>query len=110
MKVKKFNEADVLCVGINEGDGRLKGTTGALVCKFIYKGKECDVEVGTGINDSDRKLIFDNPSLVVGKVITIKYFEVSKDSKTGKYSLRFPSFLGMNHVRIDKSTLEETNI
>ena len=110
LKVKKFNEADVLCVGINEGDGRLKGTTGALVCKFIYKGKECDVEVGTGINDSDRKLIFDNPSLVVGKVITIKYFEVSKDSKTGKYSLRFPSFLGMDYIRSDKSTLEETNI
>ena len=110
LKVKKFNEADVLCVGINEGDGRLKGTTGALVCKFIYKGKECDVEVGTGINDSDRKLIFDNPSLVVGKVITIKYFEVSKDSKTGKYSLRFPSFLGMDYIRTDKSTLEETNI
>ena len=110
LKVKKFNEADVLCVGINEGDGRLKGTTGALVCKFIYKGKECDVEVGTGINDSDRKLIFDNPSLVVGKVITIKYFEVSKDSKTGKYSLRFPSFLGMDYIRNDKSTLEETNI
>ena len=110
LKVKKFNEADVLCVGINEGQGKLKGVTGALVCKFIYKGKECDVEVGTGINDSDRKLIFDNPSLVVGKVITIKYFEVSKDSKTGKYSLRFPSFLGMDYIRTDKSTLEETNI
>ena len=110
LKVKKFNEADVLCIGIDEGQGKLKGVTGALVCKFIYKGKECDVEVGTGINDSDRKLIFDNPSLVVGKVITIKYFEVSKDSKTGKYSLRFPSFLGMDYIRTDKPTLEETNI
>ena len=110
LKVKKFNEADVLCVGINEGQGKLKGSTGALVCKFIYKGEECTVEVGTGMNDSDRKLIFDNPSLVVGKVITIKYFEVSKDSKTGKYSLRFPSFLGMDYIRSDKSTLEETNI
>ena len=100
----------MLCVGINEGQGKLKGSTGALVCKFIYKGEECDVEVGTGMNDSDRKLIFDNPSLVVGKVITIKYFEVSKDSKTGKYSLRFPSFLGMDYIRSDKSTLEETNI
>lgn len=110
LKVKKFNEADVLCVGINKGEGKLKDTTGSLVCKFLYKGEECNVEVGTGLSDSDRKLIFDNPSLVVGKVITIKYFEVSKDSKTGKYSLRFPSFLGMDFIRTDKSTLEETNI
>ena len=110
LKVKKFNEADVLCVGVDEGEGRLKNMAGSLVCKFIYKGEECTVEIGTGLNDSDRKLIFDNPSLVIGKVVTIKYFEISKDSKTGKYSLRFPSFLGMDFIRTDKSTLEETNI
>ena len=110
LKVKKFNEADVLCVGINEGDGRLKNMTGSLVCKFLYKGEECTVEIGTGLSDSDRRTIFNNPELVVGKVITIRYFEVSKDSKTGKYSLRFPSFLGMDYIRNDKSTLKETNI
>lgn len=110
LKVKKFNEADVLCVGIDEGQGQLKGATGALVCKFLYKGEECDVEVGTGLSSSDRRTIFNNPDLVVGKVITIKYFEVSKDSKTGKYSLRFPSWKGMVYIRSDKSTLEETNI
>ena len=110
LKVKKFNEADVLCVGVDEGEGRLKNMAGSLVCKFLYKGEECIVEIGTGLSDSDRRVIFDNPSLVVGKVITIKYFETSKDSKTGKYSLRFPSFLGMDFIRTDKSTLEETNI
>lgn len=110
LKIKKFNEADVLCVGINEGDGRLKGTTGSLVCKFIYKGKECNVEVGTGLSDSDRRTIFNNPELVVGKVITVRYFEVSKDSKNDMYSLRFPSWKGMVYIRKDKSTLEETNI
>lgn len=110
LKVKKFNEADVLCVGINEGQGKLKGTAGALVCKFLYKGQECNVEVGTGLSDSERKLIFDNPNLVIGKVITIKYFEVSKDSKNNTYSLRFPSWISMDYIRSDKSTLEETNI
>lgn len=110
LKVKKFNEADVLCVGINEGDGRLKGTTGALVCKFIYKGKECNVEVGTGLSDSDRRTIFNNPELVVGKVITVRYFEVSKDSKNNTYSLRFPSWKSMVYIRKDKSTLDDTNI
>lgn len=110
LKVKKFNEADVLCVGINEGEGRLKSSTGALVCKFLYKGEECDVEVGTGLSISDRRTIFNNPELIVGKVITIRYFEVSKDSKNNTYSLRFPSWKGMAYIRKDKSTLEETNI
>lgn len=110
LKVKKFNEADVLCVGIDEGEGRLKSTTGSLVCKFLYKGEECTVEIGTGLSDSDRRTIFNNPELVVGKVITIRYFEVSKDSKNNTYSLRFPSWKGMVYIRKDKSTLEETNI
>lgn len=110
LKVKKFNEADVLCVGINEGDGRLKGTTGSLVCKFLYKGEECTVEIGTGLSDSDRRTIFDNSELVVGKVITIRYFEVSKDSKNDTYSLRFPSWKSMVYIRKDKSTLDDTNI
>ena len=37
-------------------------------------------------------------------------FEVSKNSKTGKYSLRFPSFQGLDYVRYDKSGIENTNI
>lgn len=112
LKCKKFNSADVLCVGIQEGDGRLKNTTGALICKFIYKGEECDVSVGTGLDDSDRKLIFNNPDLVIGKIITIRYFEISKDNKNKKYSLRFPSIPNpiLECIRIDKNSLSDTNI
>ena len=100
----------MLCVGVDEGQGRLKSTTGSLVCKFLYKGEECTVEIGTGLSDSDRRTIFNNPELVVGKVITIRYFEVSKDSKNDTYSLRFPSWKSMVYIRKDKSTLDDTNI
>ena len=33
--------------------------------------------------------IYNNPKDIVGKEITVQYFEESQD-KTGKYSLRFP--------------------
>ena len=110
LKIKQFKDADVLVVDVVEGEGAMKGMTGALKCKFLYKSEICDVEVGTGLKEDERIKIFNDPSLVVGKVITIKMFEVSKNSKTGKYSLRFPSFQGLDYVRLDKSTLEDTNI
>ena len=110
LKIKQFKDADVLVVDVVEGEGAMKGMTGALKCQFLYKGEVCDVEVGTGLKEEERVKIFNDPSLVVGKVISIKMFEVSKNSKTGKYSLRFPSFQGLDYVRLDKSGIEDTNV
>lgn len=110
MKVKKFSEADVYCYDTFEGEGRLRGTLGGIKCKFIYKSQECEVEVGSGFLDAQRKLIFENPELITNKVVTIKFFEISKNASTNKYSLRFPTFIDMEHIRVDKSTLEDTNI
>lgn len=110
MKVKKFSEADVYCYDIFEGEGRLKGTLGGIKCKFKYNNQVCEVEVGSGFNDSQRKLIFENPDLIKNKVVAIKFFEVSKNATTNNYSLRFPIFIDMEHIRIDKNSLEDTNI
>lgn len=110
LKCKLFKEGDVLVADIVEGEGKLKGTCGALKCKFKYEGGVYDVEVGTGLSDKDRKTIFDNPDIIVGKIITINFFEVSKNSSTGNHSLRFPSFKGLEYIRSDKSSLSETNI
>lgn len=110
MKVKKFSEADVYCYDIFEGDGRLKRTLGGIKCKFIYKNQECEVEVGSGFSDAQRKLIFENPELIINRVVAIKFFEISKNATTNKYSLRFPTFIDMEHIRIDKNSLEDTNI
>ena len=110
LKIKQFKDADVLVVDVVEGEGAMKGMAGALKCQFLYKGEVCDVEVGTGLKEDERVKIFNDPSLVVGKVITIKMFEVTKNSKTGKYSLRFPSFQGSEYIRLDKSGIESTNV
>jgi len=55
-----------------------------------YKGNE--VAVGSGYSLQQRKEIYADHSLVLGKEITVSYFETSIDSKTGKESLRFPVF------------------
>ena len=54
-----------------------------------YKG--CEVSVGSGFSLEQRKQFFTDPSLIVGKNITVKYFSESRNEQGG-YSLRFPIF------------------
>ena len=88
----------------------MKGMLGAIKCQFLYNGEVQDVEVGTGFKQDERIEIYNNPSLVLNKVITIKMFEISRNSSTGKYSLRFPSWQGMEYIREDKYGIENTNV
>ena len=96
IKVKKFFSADLEVVDVLEGEGRLKGTLGALVVKY----KNNTVNVGSGYDDETRKYIWDNREDMIGKIIEVKYKEVSKDKKTGLESLQFPIF---KNLRFDKT-------
>lgn len=62
-------------------------TLGAVV--IDYKGY--DVSVGSGFTMEERNEIYKNPEKIVGKLITVQYFEEIKDKK-GNLSLRFPTF------------------
>jgi DNA ligase-1 len=94
IKVKKFKTCDIRCVGVEEGEGRNKGTLGALVCS--YKGNR--VNVGSGFSDEDRRYYWNNPDKIVGHIVTVKYKEETKN-KNGGISIQFPTFEG---VRFDK--------
>lgn len=95
IKVKKFFSCDIKCIGVEEGSGRNKGTLGALVCD--YKGNK--VSVGSGFSDEDRKRIWQHPEDVIGKVISVKYKEETKN-KDGGLSIQFPVF---ESIRFDKN-------
>ena len=95
IKVKKFFSCDIKCTGIEEGSGRNKGTLGALICD--YKGNK--VNVGSGFSDEDRKQIWQHPEDVIGKIISVKYKEETKN-KDGGVSIQFPVF---ETVRFDKN-------
>lgn len=95
IKVKKFFSCDIKCIGIEEGSGRNKGALGALICD--YKGNK--VNVGTGFSDKDRKQIWQHPEDIIGKIISVKYKEETKN-KDGGTSIQFPVF---EAVRFDKN-------
>ena len=80
---------------VEEGTGRNEGTLGALVCE--YKGNE--VRVGTGFSDEKRREIWVDPDNVIGKIISVKYKEETKN-KNGSVSIQFPVF---EAVRFDKN-------
>lgn len=91
MKVKKFYTLDLKVVSVVEGDGRLKGTLGALVVD--YKGNT--VNVGTGFSDEQRKEFWGNKDSIIGRVIEVKYKEITKNKDTQLESLQFPVFVSL---------------
>jgi DNA ligase-1 len=91
IKVKKFYTLDLKVVDAVGGDGRLKGTLGALVVD--YKGNT--VNVGSGFSDEQRKEFWENRDSMIGRVIEVKYKEITKNKDTGLESLQFPVFVSL---------------
>ena len=91
IKVKKFYTLDLKIVDAVEGDGRLKGSLGALVVD--YKGNT--VNVGSGFSDEQRKEFWENKDSMIGRVIEVKYKEITKNKDTGLESLQFPVFVSL---------------
>lgn len=98
LKIKRFYTMDLPIVDIEEGDGRLKDTLGALVVD--YKGNK--VNVGTGFDDATRNEIWTHRDDYIGKLCEVKYKEISYDKKTGAESLQFPVFVS---IRTDKKEI-----
>lgn len=97
LKVKKFYDDEFMVKGIERNTIRQYDhlinnykqveTLGAVI--IDYKG--FDVAVGSGFSMEERNEFFKNPEKIIGKLITVKYFEETKDKK-GNLSLRFPTF------------------
>lgn len=109
LKVKSFKDADVLVTDVVEGTGKNLGKLGNVVVKFLYEGREMACEVGSGFNDEEREHYWNNPQELIGKVVEIKYFEVTQNQKdVTKYSLRFPTWQG--RIRNDKAVEDITDV
>lgn len=101
LKVKKFFDMEfvVKAVEVNENYTYAEAGVGNVTCPAVsnlvveYKGN--DVGVGSGLSKEQRIAWYKDPSLIIGKTVCVKFFEETKDSKTGAYSLRFPT---LKHV------------
>lgn len=91
IKIKRFYSMDLPIVEVLEGDGRLKDTLGALVVQY----KDNTVNVGSGFDDETRAKFWGDKDNLIGRIIEVKYKEISKDKKTGLESLQFPVFMGL---------------
>ena len=94
IKIKRFYSMDLPIVRVLEGDGRLKGTLGALVVKY----KDNTVNIGSGFDDETRRRFWEDRDKIVGRVIEVKYKEISKDKKTGFESLQFPVYVRLRKI------------
>ncbi|AGI11744.1 ATP-dependent DNA ligase [Bacillus phage vB_BanS-Tsamsa] len=97
LKYKEFDSGDLLVVSVEKAiDGEFVGLMKRVNVEF--RGNL--VGVGSGFNISERREYIDNPDEIIGKIIEVRYFEETKDEKTGQPSMRFPTFKGIRH---DKS-------
>ena len=95
LKVKKFFDDEYVVKDLEiaemttsePGKGNVKFTG---VKSLIIEHKGNDVNVGSGLSREQRIEWMKKPSKIIGKTITVKYFEETKN-KAGEYSLRFPT-------------------
>jgi len=90
MKLKNFHDVDLNIVRLLEGTGRHSGKLGSVV--VVYNGVE--VQVGSGFSDSLREAIWNDSSSFIGRIIEVRYQEVTPDG-----SLRFPTFVCFRNDR-----------
>lgn len=93
LKVKKFQDAEYIVEGVETGkvvyneDGMKEYD---VVRAIIIDHKGTKVHVGSGLSKEQRIEWFKNPSQIIGKTVTVQYFQESKNMANDGLSLRFP--------------------
>jgi DNA ligase-1 len=95
LKVKKFFDDEYEVIDTEMGDFRYVKDSAEweetmLSCVMIQHKKNI-VRVGSGFTIEQRQEFYQNPSKILGKIITVQYFEETKN-QDGGISLRFPTF------------------
>ena len=93
LKVKKFHDAEYTVLDAINGNIRWtengKQIEKECLSSIIIEHKGCRVSVGSGFSKEQREMYYESPQDIIGKTVTIQYFEESKN-QNGGYSLRFP--------------------
>ena len=98
IKVKQFNECELVIKGIETGpfriinykpDGTPYEATEEVVTNLLADYQGFPLSIGSGLSIESRRLFKQQPNLIVGKTVTVKYFEETVNADGGK-SIRFP--------------------
>lgn len=99
IKIKKFKYSDLKIVGYEEGTNKYEGMLGAVIVD--YKGNT--VNVGSGFTDEQREEYWKIREELIGKIVEVKYKDITKDKKTGLESLQFPVFQRIREDKFEES-------
>ena len=93
LKVKQMHDDEYIVLGVENAIQRVI-VDGAEVSELMLKNiiiehKGNQVQVGSGFNHEQRRHFFENPNEIIGKQVTIQYFEETTNMN-GTNSLRFP--------------------
>jgi len=103
LKVKIFFDNEYIVKKIETGNFRVINKETKLeevietLTNVIIEHKGYEVSVGSGFSLEQRKLYYNNPTLLLNKNITVSYFEETLD-QNNKISLRFPTFKGIREL------------
>lgn len=93
LKVKKFHDEEYIVKNVDLGKMRFvengKEITKDVLRNIIVEHKGNNVSIGSGFSKQQREYYFENPNELIGKTVTIQYFEETQN-QSGGLSLRFP--------------------
>lgn len=94
LKIKQMDELDAYIVGYTEGKNQLSDMLGTFVCEINHPtfGK-LHFDCGSGYSLDERKRFWKEKDNLIGRVISVQYFEQTMNEDTQVKSLRFPVFL-----------------
>ena len=94
LKCKSFHDAEYTVIDLEIGPFRMiengLEVTKEVLSNVVIEHKGNKVSVGSGFSIEEREYFKTNPNEILNKVITVKYFEETKN-QSGNYSLRFPT-------------------
>lgn len=93
LKIKTMHDAEYIVIDVENSTSRVivegKEVEEVMLKNVIIEHKGNRVQVGSGFSQDQRRHYFQNPNEIIGKQITVQYFEESQN-QNGEYSLRFP--------------------
>ena len=94
LKMKPFIEVSLTVISVEEGTGKNVGKLGALICEGEDDGKKIQVNVGSGLTDSQRAEFWDDQQDLLGQIVEIRADAATRNQDSEDvWSLRFPRFL-----------------
>jgi DNA ligase-1 len=105
LKIKPVISVSLHVTGLEQGKstGKFANTLGGLICEGVEEvlGKDRQIKVvcGGGLTEEQRKMWWDDPSLIVGWIVEIVADKYSKPKKSDVWSLRFPRFKGIRGTK-----------